>query len=196
MGLFHQLHRASIALGWAAAAGTAFLIWSQRAHFLPVVDLWRAVTIREGYRQEVRQAWEGEVVKIADPLTLTVRDEAGRMSNVRLTGVDLGMRVREKTIRVADPVATRQRLAALVLSNTVTLRVTHQHGVGSLLGLAEVNGTNVNVALVASGLAFPEERFMNGLPFRVRYDLFRAARRAETDRQRSLLPGIPNTPPD
>lgn len=192
MGLFHQLHRAVIVLGWTAAAGAALMLWSQRERFTPLVDAWQAATRHEGHPQQVRNPWEGEAIRIVDPLTFTLRDDLGRVANVRLTGIDLALPPRTDPGRATDPRLTAQGLADLVLSNTVTVRVTHQHDVGALLALAEVDGTNVNVALVAAGLAVPEPSFMNGLPFRVRYDLLRARRLAAQTVRPQLLPSVPD----
>jgi hypothetical protein len=47
-----------------------------------------------------------------------------------------------------------------------------------VLGLAWVNGTNVNLALVQAGLARAEKQYLRGLPLRIRYKLLYATRLA------------------
>lgn len=175
MGLFHNLRRGLIVLSWGAAAGLAFGVWHQRDRLTPLADLYTALTLDEGYRQKILGERHGEVVKIVDNATITLSEENGRLTNVRLTGIDVplpgGVSARELAERTA-------RLMELVLSNRVVVQVTHEYNPTAVLGLVRVGATNVNVALVESGVASAEKKFMNGLPLRVRYELLRAEREA------------------
>lgn len=181
MGLFHNLRRGCLLVVWGAAAGLAFLAWQQRERFTPIADFYTALTLTDGYRQQIIDERRAEVVKVVDPLTVTVRDESGRLANVRLTGID-GLPPGTRDTKEAAA-ASATLLGDLVLSNRVSIQVTHQYDPTALLGLVWVGTTNVNVALVRAGVAHAKRSFMNGLPLRLRYDLLRAQRAAESRRE-------------
>lgn len=180
MGLFHTLHRVAVATGWVAAAGLAALAWQHRAALAPPLDFFAALTIHEGYPQRVRGELRGRVDRILGETSFRLRTTDKQLANVRLTGITAPSLLDPNLLpdEARQAVAARRRLGELVLSNEVRVTVTHVFQPGAVLGLAWVNGTNVNLLLVREGLARAEKRYLRGLPLRVRYELLHANRLA------------------
>ncbi len=192
MGLFHNIRRGLIGVAWIAVGGAAFFAWQQRERFTPAVDFYQALSLNQGHPQEIIAVHDGEVIRVIDNANLTVRDAQGGKANVRLTGVAApGGRDQHSRAQIK---AGSEFLSDLVLSNQVTVKITHQYDPGALLGLVYFGDTNINVALVENGLASAEPRFMNGLPLRVKYDLFRADRKRRASSDNRALPPMP--PPE
>lgn len=189
MGLFHKLHRGAVAIVWLAAAGAALVLWQNRHVFAPPVDWLRAVMINQGPKQELRGELLGTADRVLDETSFRLTTTDGQLANVRLTGIEapalLGAGTPQETERA---IAARRLLGELVLSNKVRVEISHVPEPGSVLGLADVKGTNVNLALVREGVARAKREFMRGLPLDFRYALLRTDRLAAEKRDLSPPP--------
>lgn len=180
MSLFHQLHRVAVGLTWLGVAGVGLLAWQHRTLFTPPLDYCRALTLHEGFKQQVRGALTGRVDRILGETTFRLRTTGRQLANVRLTGIAAPALENPAALPadIQQAIAARKLLGELVLSNEVQVTVTHLFAPGAVLGLVEVNGTNVNLAMVRAGVAHAEPEFLRGLPLRLRYDLLHQTRLA------------------
>lgn len=191
MGLFHKLHRGAVAMAWLAVAGVVVVGWQNRQVFTPPIDYFRALTIHQGYEQQIRGELLGRADRILDETSFRLKTTDGQLANVRLTGIEapplLGAVTPQEAERAID---ARRSLGELVLSNEVRVEISHVQQPGAVLGLAYVDGTNVNLAMVRDGVARAKTEFMRGLPLKLRYALLRADRLAAEKRN------LPPPPPD
>ncbi|MBM3876438.1 MAG: hypothetical protein FJ386_06935 [Verrucomicrobia bacterium] len=78
---------------------------------------------------------------------------------------------------------SREFLASLVVSNSVRIAVLHSEGVQGSDGIAYIGTNNVNLAMVAAGMARLNERVAHVLPF----DIRRLIEKAEMDARTAKL---------
>jgi len=90
----------------------------------------------------------GKVVKIADGDTITVLDHYKVQHRIRLTGIDAPER------KQAFGSRSRQSLAKLVFSKTVTVKTNKRDRYGRVLGKVLINGIDVNKEQVRRGMAW------------------------------------------
>ncbi|RME94388.1 MAG: hypothetical protein D6766_05935 [Verrucomicrobia bacterium] len=193
--LFRGLHWGTLAVGWAAAVGAAFVIYQHRAAATPAIDAWRALFPPPGIQQQVRGEITGVGRRVLDETAFQMELPDRRRVSVRLTGIQAPSLLAARNPRErAVALEARKRLGSLVLSNQVQVQVTYVERPGALLGLVEAQGTNVNLAFVRDGLARVRSDQLRGLPFKVRYALLRADRLAAAARE-ALAAGRATNPP-
>ncbi len=95
----------------------------------------------------------GKVVKIADGDTLSILDKSNRQHKIRLIGIDAPER--------KQPFGTvsRQNLADLVFSKTVTVEWRTQDRYQRILGKVLLDGKDVNLEQIKAGLAWHYKQY-------------------------------------
>ncbi len=183
--MFFTLHRIVRMLPLVALAVLAFLAWQHRTIFDPAADLVAAFRSGNTVRGTVLISITGQVVRVFDGASFQLRDEQGRIVNVRLAGVDAPSLTSRNRPERERAWASRTNLCGLVLSNQVRLEVTLTNAAATALAAAYVGRTNVSAALLESGAVTLRPDYMTGLPLKTRYVLFRADRRG-----RRVLPAL------
>jgi micrococcal nuclease len=100
-----------------------------------------------------RTPFTGRVVAVADGDTATVLAAGNVQHKVRLHGIDA------PETRQPFGARGREELAGLVHGKTVTVRPVDRDRYGRTVARIEVDGTDVNLAMVAAGLAWHYTRF-------------------------------------
>jgi endonuclease YncB( thermonuclease family) len=180
--MFFVLRKIVIACGCGVLIGLALLLYQHRSRLTPALDLVRSLRLPHGLEQQPSGAITGRVLQVFSGDSFQLRDDQGRVANVRLTGLAApDLRSTDPTERLLAA-QSRTNLSDLVRSNSVRVMVTYSNEAGAVLGLAYQGETNLNVAMVRAGWAVARRDFMRGLPLKDRYALIRAERSAKADR--------------
>lgn len=97
----------------------------------------------------------GTVVKVADGDTFTVLTSDNNTVKIRLHGIDAPEKGQD-FYRVS-----RDHLVSLVMEKEVEIAVTTRDRYSRTVGLAKVNGKNINEAMLKSGLAWHYKEYDN-----------------------------------
>jgi endonuclease YncB( thermonuclease family) len=182
--MFHTLRRFVVVSGWIGLAALALYLYQFRHALDPVVDLVRSLSAGEGVKQEGRGELSGRAVRVFSGDTFQLRDAAGRVFTVRLTGLsapDPNSPNAAERLRAGQ---SRTNLSELVLSNQVRVTVTLSNEASIVLGLVRVGTTHVNARMVQSRAAVARRDLMRGLPLKDRYALIHADRLAQNAAKR------------
>lgn len=95
----------------------------------------------------------GQVVGIADGDTITVLDGSRQQHRIRLAGIDAP----EKKQAFGE--RSRQNLAAMVFSKTVSVEWDKQDRYGRTVGKVKINGIDANLEQVKTGMAWWYEKY-------------------------------------
>lgn len=117
------------------------------------------------------QLLTGKVVAVADGDTLTLVDAHNVQQKVRLHGIDAPERRQPFGTKAGD------RLAELTKGKAATVHVVGRDKYGRTLGRIEVEGQDVNRAMVAAGLAWHYTRYSDDAGLAAAERDARAARR-------------------
>jgi endonuclease YncB( thermonuclease family) len=98
-------------------------------------------------------AGEFKVVRVYDGDSITAKTGEKKIK-VRLVGIDAPEKSRKKH-ELGQPFSQKatEYLASLVLNKTITIKEYGTDRYGRILGLVFINGTNVNLEMVKTGLA-------------------------------------------
>jgi endonuclease YncB( thermonuclease family) len=140
----------------------------------------------------------GRATRIYTGDAFQLTDAAGAAFNWRLSGIVAPAIPQQRTPamqRTAGDVS-REFLASLVQSNTVRVAILHQAGLQASDGIAFVGTNNLNLAMVAAGMAEFNPRVAHVLPLDIRNALERAELQARAARlgiwqTDGLTPGRP-----
>src|SRR5439155_18903318 len=142
--------------------------YQNRAVFYPLVDLVDALRIKDGFEQQKVGEVTGQVVRVLSGDTFQIQDEAGRTCKIRLTGLDAPDIRQTNKAALALAGQSKTNLSRLILSNHVRIEITFSNRPREALGTVYLGETNVNAAMIASGLATAKREYMNGLPLKER----------------------------
>jgi len=123
----------------------------------------------------------GRVTRIYSGDAFQLTDSTG-VFNWRLSGI-LAPEMPAQRTSAAQRTAgdtSREFLASLIVSNTVRIAVLHTEGVQASDGIAYVGTNNVNLAMVAAGMARLNERLAHVLPLEIRRVIEKAELEART----------------
>ena len=117
---------------------------------------WLLVGLLAGCAHESRL--QGEVVRVADGDTVTVRDQRSKTHRVRLAGIDAPEQ--------AQPygAASREHLAQLVAGQAVEVRYRKVDDYGRLVGTVLVQDRDMNLAQLQAGLAWHYRHYQDEQP--------------------------------
>lgn len=174
--MFHILHRFYV-LSWIlvglVAAGW---LYTRTGISEPLIDWYAVLQNKSNTPVQTVGELSGQVVKVVDGASVTVRATDRQLYNIALLGI-IPPPVVPGTVETPAARATRAHLSDLVLSNDVTVTLTwidpHRRGVG----VVHLGETNINAAMVESGLVQFKREFVKGLPLLDQYALMRAHRR-------------------
>jgi endonuclease YncB( thermonuclease family) len=179
--MFHTLHRIYV-VGWVALVVAALAwIYPRSGASEALLDWYAVWQNRPEFNAPAVGELSGKVVRVIDGASLTVQTPDQQWHNIGLLGLEAPARTRGLAeSRLAD--RSKALLAELVLSNDVEVLLTwtdaHRRGVG----VVRAGGTNVNAAMVETGLVRLQPQFIKNLPLRDQYALVRAERRAKQHR--------------
>ena len=179
-GLFWKLHRAVQACFWLLWLLVAGFLYTQRALFVPAVDLaelwWNQPRDQRG---ELGQL-SGRVTKVYDGDSFQLRDDKGLLYNYGLAGVTVpkpGAKASRLERAAAGEALTN--LTRVLVGEKVDLVVTlanPQNRTG--LGLAQVGGTNLNAWVLTEGWGRLNRDQIRALPLVEQFGLVSAERAA------------------
>ena len=176
--LFHRIRKSLFYLSLAALAGALVFLVVNRHLFHPVVDLYEAFRIKEGFQQELQGDVQGKVVKVLEGDTFEMRDRGGKTYRVRLTGLDAPDYQYHSPSALARAKQAKTNLMDLVLSNDIRVAITYSTAPYSVIGLAYDGETNLNARAIELGIGEARRDYMNGLPLKARWELLSAERKA------------------
>lgn len=157
--------------------GAACLIYQQRSAFEPLEVLYEVYENGGITNKAELPEIKGRVAAVLDSRTFHLRTEPGHLLAVRLTGLDnVSPSMTPSQIKVEKE--HLEFLKSLVLSNYLYVAVTYSNE-NSLLGIAYVNGTNVNTRLIALRKAELKPEYIKNLNRKTQYDFFYARRLAQ-----------------
>lgn len=175
--MFHFLHRIYV-LSWVTliVAGVVWL-YPRTGVSEPLLD-WYAVWQNKP-NPTARSVGElsGSVNKVMDAASFALRGSDGRLYSIGLLGV-IPPAAGHNAAELRSAERGKALLKDLVLSNEVQVTLTwmdpHRRGVG----IVYVGDTNVNAAMVQSGLVKLKPEFIRSVRWRDQYSLLRADRKA------------------
>ena len=135
--------------GWHQSAGLG-AGWRRLGSWL------LAVALLAGCAHESRL--QGEVVRVADGDTVTVRDPRDKTHRVRLAGIDAPEQAQPHGM------ASREHLAQLVAGRDVEVRYRKVDDYGRLVGTLWLDGRDVNLAQLQAGLAWHYRHYQDEQP--------------------------------
>lgn len=180
--MFYTLHRLVKGLCWALLLACLYWVWLQREALEPAY-VWYNVYRNGGIDQtEPLPTLQGKGSYVLDGHTFQMRS-GKNVYSVRLTG--LGIPTPPLTPReLLLEKARREFLRHAVLSNRVHVEITYSNRF-SLLGVAYVGKTNLNIHFVTNGLSQFKPEYVKGVPRDLQYRFFAAERLFEKRKRRA-----------
>ncbi len=175
-----MLHRLYLA-GWITlVVGGAVWLYPRTGLSEPLLD-WYAVWQNGGSASsKPLEHLSGTVVNITDGTTFALRTADRQLYSIGLAGVvqppPTPVHPRGRKSPDVDPAWTALR--HLILSNSVEVEVTALDSFHRGLGVVYLGSTNINAALIESGVVQLKHEFIKELPLMEQYQLLRAERRA------------------
>jgi endonuclease YncB( thermonuclease family) len=151
--------------------------WNHRDAAYPVTNLYHAWRLG-GKATPPVESRTLTAMKVFNGESFQAKNSVGDIFTVRLAGVAAPDPAHPLPKVRASAKASREFLAGLVGTNTVRVDVTLTNEFRVMLGVAYRGSTNLNAACVAAGHAEFRPEFLGGVPFRARYALLQAERRA------------------
>jgi endonuclease YncB( thermonuclease family) len=190
--MFHTINKAlKLLIALLFLAGLVFL-YQQRHWFEPVLVMADILRHRSDQRLPAHKEISGHVVSVESGDTFQVKTEAGPIYTTRLTGLLSPPYARFQTAEERELFQTsRNYLSDLILSNNVRVKLTYSSHNLSGLGIAHLNSTNVNIAILEAGMAELNRDYIKNLPALEQYALIRARQKAQTENR-----GIWREPPE
>ncbi len=118
----------------------------------------------------------GKVVKVADGDSITVLDSTNTQHRIRLQGIDAPER------KQAFGNASKKHLASLVAGKKVTVKWGKRDRYGRIVGFVIVDGQDVNLVQVKTGMAWFYRYYQRELSPEDRRRYAKAENQARTDR--------------
>lgn len=175
MTMFHILHRLYV-LGWFVLVCLGLVWLYPRTGLSEGLADWHAVWKNQP-KTTMKPVGEisGTVTKVLGSGSLTLRSEDQQLYNIALLGVVSPPATPQES---ESDLAKRgkQRLADLVLSNEVQVTLTWLDPLRRGVGVVHVGRTNVNAAMVESGVVQLKREFIKGIPLLDQYAMVRADR--------------------
>ena len=178
--MFRRLHKIAVVLLIALPFLLGWYLYQKRSVFSPVTDFYQALKISGGKFGNDLETVSGEVIRLSENYTFTLKNDDGQTLRFRLTGIEaphsqnLGRQNGSSILT-----KSREEMSALTLSNRVQVAPTYQDRNRSGLGVLYVGETNVNALLVKRGLAQVKREFLQGVKLTDVYALLRAQRAAD-----------------
>jgi endonuclease YncB( thermonuclease family) len=177
--MFHFLHKVYL-LAWVALiTGGALLLYPRSGISEPLALTIDVLKNSEGLPGKTLENLSGTPIQIYDGASFMMRGSDSQLYTIGLVGVTAPPPSSPPARRQNDP-ATRSKahLSELILSNEVQVALTWMDPHSRGLGIVRIGKTNVNAAMVESGLADLNRAYIKGLSWPSQYVLLRAERRA------------------
>ncbi len=181
--MFHVLHRLYVFCWAVLGIGGVVWLYPRTGISEPMWD-WYAVWQNKP-EASVKPAAElsGTVVRVMDGASFTLRTPDRQMYSVGLLGINPpALKPRSTPAEKASAERSRDVLNELVLSNEVQVVATWLDPQHRAVGVVHMGETDVNAAMVESGLVKLKHDFIRGLSWREQYALLRAERKARQSR--------------
>ena len=145
----------------------------------PLLD-WYAVWQNEpGPTVQPVAELSGTAIRVLDGSSFTLQTTNRGLYTIGLLGVTAPVVTPKSTAAELDRAQKSQNLlGGLILSNDVRVAATWLDPLHRAVGVVELGQTNVNAAMVQSGLVKLKKAYIKGLPWRDQYALLRAERKA------------------
>ena len=174
----YTLHRIYV-LGWAALIiGGAVWLYPRTGVAEPLLDWYEVWQNAHGTPAKAVQPISGKVINILDPISFTLRATDRQLYSIGLAGAVLppSTHATRADRELAD--RAKARLRDLVLSNEVDVAVTWMDAQRRGVGIVHLGKTNINAAMIQSGLLNLKLDYIKGIPWFDQYALLRADRRS------------------
>jgi endonuclease YncB( thermonuclease family) len=177
--MFHALHRIYVTTWVVLVLGGMVWLYPRTGISQPLMD-WYAVW-QNHPRDTVKPSTElsGTVVRVLNGATFTLQTPDRKLYDIGLLGVVPPTLPANSRLPETDAARhSRTFLDAMLLSNQVQVALTFLDAQHRGVGIAHIGETNVNAAMVESGLVKLKPEFIRSLPWHDQYDLLRAERKA------------------
>ena len=175
--MFFAIRRTILVCIYLSLAAMGFYLWTQRAVLEPAFIWVRAWQNRDDKAVEAMPQLTGQVTQVRGMDRIQVAASDGILWNVGLTGVTSKKEPNPLARRETEK-KCREYLESLLISNQVRVELTYTNE-HRALGLVHVGDTNVNAAMIASGLGKLRPQFIRFLPVDKQYPLLMADRLAQ-----------------
>jgi endonuclease YncB( thermonuclease family) len=182
--MFHTLHRVYV-VGWLTLVIAGALWLYPRSGIAEPLNDWYGVWQNaQGKRTQPVAHLSGTAVWILDSTSFTLRGSDRQLYSIGLLGVVSPAALpRPSDAQLETARLAKTRLSELILSNQVDIALTWMDPQRRGVGEVWVGSTNVNAALVQSGLLQLKREFIKGIPLRDQYTLIRADRLAKAGKE-------------
>jgi endonuclease YncB( thermonuclease family) len=177
--MFHVLHRIYV-LSWVIlSVGAVVWLYPRTGISEPLLD-WYAVWQNEpGPTVKPAAELSGAVVRVVDGSSFTLRTPDRQFYTIGLLGITVpALKPNSPAAELEAAERSKAFLSDLILSNQVEVAATGLDPQHRGVGIVHLGQTNVNAAVVQSGLVQLRRDFIKGLPWRDQYILLRADRKA------------------
>jgi endonuclease YncB( thermonuclease family) len=179
--MFYFLHRLVKWFLICLVLAGFYWVWLQRAALEPVY-VWYDVYDNGGIQKTERlSVMEGRGLRMIDGHTFAMNSD-NKIYKVRLTGFDIPEPPLSDT-EVARERERRRVLHNAIASQKVRLDLTFASN-DSLLGVATVNGTNLNLFFLTNGLSKFNPTYIKSAPRDVQYQFFAAERLRKKNKEK------------
>lgn len=172
--MFYTLHRLVKGLIWLLVFAGLYWVWLQREALEPIYA-WHDVYQNGGLdHKEPLPVVRGRGLGVVDGHTFSMLGADKRIYNVRLTGFEIP----QPPLSLPELQMEKERRAFLrgaINSNQVHVEVTFSN-VNSLLGVAYVGKTNLNIHFLTNDLSTFNRDYVKSTPRDLQYKFFSAAR--------------------
>jgi endonuclease YncB( thermonuclease family) len=180
--MFHTINKALKILVALLFLASLVFLYQQRHWFEPVLVMADILRHRGDQRDSVPKEISGHVISVQSGDTFQLKTEAGSVYTTRLTGLLSPSYARFQTPQERERFQTsRDYLSDLILSNHIRVSLTYSGNNLSGLGIAHLNSTNLNVALLEAGMTELNRDYIKNLPVLDQYALIRAELKARTE---------------
>jgi endonuclease YncB( thermonuclease family) len=187
--MFHALHRIYV-LSWVIlSAGAVVWIYPRTGVSEPLMDWYAVWQNQPGPTVKPAAELSGSVVRVVDGSSFTLRTPDHQFYTIGLLGIALpALKPNLSAAELESAERSKAFLSDLILSNEVEVAATGLDPQHRGVGLVHLAKTNVNAAVVESGLVKLKREYIRGLPWHDQYVLLRAERKARETKTRAKEP--------
>jgi endonuclease YncB( thermonuclease family) len=178
--MFFMLHRIYVASWIGLVLGALAWIYPRAGLSAPMRDWYEVWQNSEGTTRHSVEHLSGTVIKVTDATAFTLRTPDRQLFAIGLAGVlSPAVKPRPTPEDLEQARQCRAKLSELILSNEVEVALLTLDPQHRGIGVVHMGATNVNAALIQSGLVQFKPAFVKELPFLEQFALFRADRIAK-----------------
>lgn len=177
--MFHVLHRIYVFCWVILSVGAVVWIYPRTGISEPLLDWYAVWQNQPGPTIKPAAELSGTVVRVVDGSSFTLQTSDRQFYTIGLLGIMLPVsKPNSPAAELEAAERSRALLSDLVLSNQVEVAAIGLDPQHRGVGIVHLGKTNINAAVVESGLVKLKRDYIRGLPWRDQYVLLRAERKA------------------